>query len=745
MRILARLALGLLLLLFLLGLFVFAAGRGWLGRHEGPGEVVTTPVPAEAIARRTATQLRAARARGVAEPKQILFGDLHVHTTFSMDALLTSLPMLGGTGAHPPADACDFARYCSGLDFWSINDHAEALTPRHWRETVESIRQCNAAAGDGDDPDLVSYLGWEWSQIGFTPDTHYGHRNVVLLGTRDDEIPKRPIAARAPFTSRAQFFPPRASAVVALVNGARGRDFARRIRETREPADCPDGVPVRELPPDCIESVVTPDALFAKLRDWGFPSIVIPHGTTWGLYTPPGSSYAKQLRGHDPELQNLVEIYSGHGNSEEYRNWRAADLDADGRPTCPEPGPGYTPSCWKAGELVRARCLEVGEPEAECARRAADARRIYLEAGLAGWRTLPGHAAADWLDAGQCTDCFQPAFNYRPAGSVQYMLAIRSFEDPANPKRFKPGFIGSSDNHTARPGTGYKELGRGEMTEGMGRKPGPGVPGFLRPEAATPAAAAVPLDPATSSVRGLALFEAERGTGYFLTGGLVAVHAEGRSREAIWSAIQRQEVYATSGPRILLWFEMLGDDGAASALPMGATTVRADTPRFRVRAVGSLEQKSGCPDYSLTALGAERLDALCLGECYHPSDRRRLITRIEVVRIRPQNRPDEPLSELIEDPWRVHACPPDPGGCAFEFEDPEHALAQRDSVYYVRAIEAPSRAIHADPLRCRYDASGACVEVSLCNSTTPFEDDCLDDTEPRAWSSPIFVDYAPLR
>ena len=136
----------LVVLLLALPLLILGAGRGWFGSHEEPGQVTETPRSPEVVASRAAAHRAAATSIGITEPKQILFGDLHVHTTFSSDAFLTSLPIAQGEGAHPPADACDFARYCSALDFWSINDHAEATTPRHWRETVETIRQCNGVA-----------------------------------------------------------------------------------------------------------------------------------------------------------------------------------------------------------------------------------------------------------------------------------------------------------------------------------------------------------------------------------------------------------------------------------------------------------------------------------------------------------------------------------------------------------------------------------------------------------------------
>ncbi|MCH2187183.1 DUF3604 domain-containing protein, partial [Myxococcota bacterium] len=178
---------------------LYLAGLGAFGRHESPGRVSQAPRPEESIQTTTERVQDAAQDIGVAQSKQILFGDLHVHTTFSFDAFMMSLPSPSSEGSHPPADACDFARYCSALDFWSINDHAEQITPRHWQETIESIRQCNAVAGEEANPDTVAFLGWEWTDIGTTPENHYGHKNVVLAHTDAERIPARPIAASSTF------------------------------------------------------------------------------------------------------------------------------------------------------------------------------------------------------------------------------------------------------------------------------------------------------------------------------------------------------------------------------------------------------------------------------------------------------------------------------------------------------------------------------------------------------------------
>jgi hypothetical protein len=321
---------------------------------------------------------------------------------------------------------------------------------------------------------------------------------------------------------------------------------------------------------------------------------------------------------------------------------------------------------------------------------------------------------------------------------------VGGFDDArpdAAPRRLRWGLIASTDSHEARPGTGYKQEQRGRMTDGRGyarrrddRLLRPWVVGRQQDPRR---AQAVPEEP--RSLR--SLFDVERTASFMYPGGIVAVHADARDRRAIWDALQQRRAYGTSGPRILLWFDLL--DGE-QRVAMGGEARRHANPAFEVRAVGDFVQEPGCPADAVAPLAPQRRESLCRGACYNPGDQRLVIDAIEVVRIRPQRYAGEPVAPLIEDPWRRFYCAPDPAGCVVRFEDPDFAATRRDTVYYVRALQEPRPAINGANLRTEFDVDGNPLRVAPCYGgwQTPAADACLAPVSERAWSSPIFVDYA---
>ena len=708
----------------------------WFGEHEGPGQVTQVAIPQQVIELKGASQ----NAIHGGSSKQILFGDMHVHTTFSRDAFIMSLPLVQsqGQGAHPPSDACDFARYCSGMDFWGISDHAEGLTPRHWQEIKDSVRQCNAVAGDPENPDMVTFAGWEWSQAGNTAAEHYGHKIVFFPNTGEQELPSRTIAAKTAGLP--------AMLITAMNTGLSLVDPSRRQRyydhqlflsESEQTPPCAVDVPSPNLPINCVEVADTPDVLNKKLDEWGFDSLLIPHGNAWGITAPLGSDFASQLNAqmHDPKRQTMIEVFSGHGNSEEYRPWSELSI-VNGKATCPPPAPGFLPGCYRAGEIIYQRCVDESSDDNLCEERKLEAQQNYIDAGLLkGFLTVPGATLADWGASDQCEDCFLPAYNYIPRSTAQYALAITNFDDPKSPLRFRFGFIGSSDNHTGYPGTGYKEFKRYYMTENRPTTNKTIAEMFLYPQRGEIAANSIP----AAELPKAALLDSERYASFSLTGGLIATHSNSRKRDDIWQSMKQKEVYATSGPQILLWFDLL-NQSENEILPMGTETTMSDSPVFRVKALGAFKQNPGCPDYAVGALGANRINSLCHGECFNPSNERQQITRIEVIRIRPQQIPDEPVSGLVEDVWKTLQCPADGNGCEVEFTDDEFSNKKRDTVYYVRAIQEPTQIVNGEPFACEeYGAQDQCLSYKSCGKFDSSE--CFGEGEERAWSSPIFVDF----
>ena len=693
--------LGLLLLLLVALLMIaagwfYAIGSGLAGGGPWQSEAVASgPRPAERLA--------------AGEP-QILFGDLHTHTNYSLDAYIFNTQLMKGMGVVTPADACDFARYCSALDFWSINDHAEGLTPRVWEDTVDAVRACNANAGDPQHPDMVSFVGWEWSN-GNSDDvpSHYGHKNVIFRTWEEGATPTRPIASAKDY-----IFARVPAPVLGLISLAEdlkaSADLGWYVNESANTPACESGVPAKELPADCRDVAETPTDLYRKLDEWGLDSLVIPHGLAWGTTNPLTADFRNQLDEYELRYQRLLETFSGHGNSERFEDFERIAIDAQGNLSCPPATENFTP-CWqRAGDIVRARCEQ---PDSDaCQQEIEQTVAQFLKDGpRKGRKAIPVATLNDWAGCGQLQNTFQPASMYVPRQSTQYNLAL-GFDQQGQPKRARFGLIGSTDNHVARPGNTYKETNRPLMTDNK----------------------SVSGEPTWSYTA-----DKESG-GFYYTGGLVAVHASGRHRDAIWEGLETRQVYATSGDRMLVWFDLLnGPNGEA---PMGSDVEMSQAPRFRVKALGAFEQQAGCPAYASAALGPARVASLCGGECYQPADKRKAIARIEIVRIRPQISADEDVASLIDHRWKVFDCQQDGSACSVEFSDPEFVKAQRPALYYARVLQEAEPLISGDPFGCEVDGDGNCISRRYCiDENAPADEDCLAPGQPHAWTSPIYVDY----
>ncbi len=695
------------------------------GSDVDPGKIEGAPRSSESIYKQDLNFFRTKDAlfgEDSSDSSQILFGDLHVHTTYSIDAFTLELPMMGLQGVHDSSMACDFARYCANLDFFSFNDHAEGLTPEHWRQQNKIVEQCNISNDDPITNDLVVFPGWEWTQIGTTKENHWGHRNVIFKDIYN--LPARPIGARTP-NSGLGVFDTTEQAVGArwldIFNFKRYSDLKWLLNEVRNIPYCEAGVTSTELPLDCYEYASSPKELFSKLDEWNYDSIVIPHGQSWGFHVPLGTSWDSRLNaeGHDPDKQILLEIMSGHGNSEEYRDIASANFLQDDEMICPEPTDDFLPCCWQAGEMQKKRCE--GLSEEECSARVELAKKYTLAGGPYTSMVFPEAKPEEWLSCDQCTDCFKPAFNYRPKQSAQYALAISNFEQSEeNPQRYNFGFIASTDDHTARPGTGYKQYERRKMTFATGVK---SKMWEYQYKAQDPNFPEIP-----KIIPGESQPDSERVSSFVYPGGILAVHSDGRGKDAIWTALKNKNVYGTSGPRILLWFDLI--NSPEGKVPMGSQIVMSQNPRFVVRAAGSLKQDNGCSDESVDALSPDRLEYLCAGECYNPLNERHILEHIEVIKITPQTYAGESIKPLIQDPWMKIPCV-GTGECFAEFEDQNFS---RDSVYYVRAIQETTPAINGSSISER-------EEFKLCKGSfrTDFNDDCLTPVNERAWSSPIYV------
>ena len=142
------------------------------------------------------------------------------------------------------------------------------------------------------------------------------------------------------------------------------------------------------LPDDCREVALTPTTLYRKLDEWGFDSIVIPHGLAWGTVNPQGADFLTQLDEYEERYQKLLEVYSGHGSSELFVDFERVGTTPSGELFCPPAVDSFTPCCQQAGVIARRRCVDSGE--ADCDAVAAAAVLLVLTTtGLAEMEVVP--------------------------------------------------------------------------------------------------------------------------------------------------------------------------------------------------------------------------------------------------------------------------------------------------------------------------------------------------------------------
>ncbi len=275
----------------------------------------------------------------------------------------------------------------------------------------------------------------------------------------------------------------------------------------------------------------------------------------------------------------------------------------------------------------------------------------------------------------------------------------------ANP--FKFGMIGSSDSHTSLATTREDNY--------FGKNP--------------------PGEPAPDRWEHVFMQGVQDGTTYFnwetLASGLAGVWARENTREAIWDAFNRKEVYATTGSRITVrvfggWDftadeverQDFADRGYEDGVPMGGELSNAPegaAPRFMVRALrdpdnANLDRIQVIKGW-LNADGEaeERIyDVVC-------SDDRAIVERrCEAPVGNTVDVTDATYTNTIGDPFMT----------AF-WEDPDFDPAQR-AFYYVRVLEIPK------PTWLAYDAARYGVEMP---------DEAPMFLQDRAYTSPIW--YTP--
>ncbi len=608
------------------------------------------------------------------------FGDLHVHTALSFDAVAFDVRVRprdvyafakGGSLDLPPYDSTGAAtrslQLSRPLDFAAVTDHSEFLaeTPLCWEPGSPAY----------DSPTCTAYRDGDHVHGDFGPITQVfiaspprraplcrenptlcdQARGQAWQETMDaaEEAYDRTSACR--FTS---FVGWEWTAAPAGTNLHRNVIFRNRT--------------VPRVPTSYVEAP-TPeqfwDALDATCIETGTPcdALVIPHNSNLGAgqfflpETREGVAYDHDAAARRAAMEPLVEIYQHKGSSECLAN--VADPLASEDELC------------QFEQLHANVCTGAATDPPDC---------VDLCTNGGGLGFLGG--------------CVQPQDFVRSALLVGLLERERV---GANPFRF--GFVASTDSHVGAAG-GVEERG---------------FPGHLgdsddQPEEQMRVADA-PL------VRG---FTAS-------PGGLAVVWAEENSRESIFDAMRRRETYGTSGPRIVVrvfgglgYPDTLCDDpdlvrqGYEGGVPMGGVIAGPPPAGGALRiVVSALRDPMGAPLQRVQIIkgwidGGETHEQVLdvAGDADNGAS-------VDLATCTPEGDGADALCTVWTDPSF------DPAQPAF---------------YYARVIENPTCRWS------RYVCNASGVDCATATEDDPFWPCCdpvrAQTTQERAWTSPIFYE-----
>jgi hypothetical protein len=213
-------------------------------------------------------------------------------------------------------------------------------------------------------------------------------------------------------------------------------------------------------------------------------------------------------------------------------------------------------------------------------------------------------------------------------------------------------------------------------------------------------------------------------------GGVIGVWAEENSREAIFDALRRREVYGTSGPRIAPRFfagwgldpELCSDaelvaKGYATGVPMGGilpdAPVAAGAPRFAVSALadaGTAEHPGGLLQRAQIVKGWVGENGVFEHRVYDVAGSADNGAAVDLDTCTPEGPGHQTLCGVWSDP---------------DFDPSKRA------VYYARIVENPS---------CRWNTY-MCNQASAAGRPASCDDPMFPKTiQERAWTSPIWYE-----